>query len=64
MKDHIIRNMCSQFGTYRGIALLRRKKKGGRVVTSGQFFWNMGLPGRVDTSGTKTTTKTWEIVDM
>ena len=33
--------------------------QGGRVVTSAQFL-KEGLPGRVDTSGTKTTIKTWK----
>ena len=46
-----------------GVALLRRfrsQQKGGRVVTSGQFL-KKGLPGRVDTSGTKTTIKTGNV---
>ena len=37
--------------------VLGHKQKGGRVVTSGQFL-KKELPGRVDTSGTKTTIRT------
>ena len=43
--------------------MLRRfmsHKKGGRVVTSGQFLFK-GFPGRVDTSGTRKTIKTWKL---
>ena len=46
-----------------GVSLLRRfrsQKRRGRVVTSGQFL-KKGLPGRVDTSGTKTTIKTGKL---
>ena len=39
------------------------KKRRGRVVASGQFL-KKRLPGRVDTSGTKTTIKTGKIVEM
>ena len=44
----------------RVVASFNVTKKEGRVVTSGQFL-KKGLPGRVDTSGTKKTIKTGKL---
>ena len=56
-------NVCNSSTTGRSRCFVvwgHRGKRRGRVVTSGQFL-KKGLPGRVDTSGTKTTIKTGKL---